>query len=148
MITDCYKDQVKATFATPHIIVNPLTKSHQSLDQIQSRAAAVQLDSSTCSALFSSAHAKQKRQVGASNDSLLTSSSWEPAHRKTSDSCDSLTWDSAGQVKVRGVNSLFGPQHIRIERTQTLSFLLICVQKYINKRKIFYHSPNYINSMR
>jgi len=102
---DCYKDLVDSSPA-PRLTMNPLYLSqpsivgHTTLDN-----SLVRLDSSACTALYTSTQNQsasvQTRSTAVSCDSLL----WDTDHeregktRSVKESCDSLQWDSICQTK-------------------------------------------------
>eukprot|EP00090_Calanus_glacialis_P016099 TRINITY_DN25259_c0_g1_i1.p1 TRINITY_DN25259_c0_g1~~TRINITY_DN25259_c0_g1_i1.p1 ORF type:complete len:357 (-),score=61.37 TRINITY_DN25259_c0_g1_i1:192-1262(-) len=103
---DCYKDLLDRS-PSPHLTINPLSLSHPS---ITAHTAApdnplVSLNSTTCTAVFSSRQAKepgeQTRSAAVSCDSLL----WNTGHdrqgqpRSAVASCDSLLWDTGIHTK-------------------------------------------------
>jgi len=97
---DCYKDLLESSSSpSPRLTMNPLYLSNPSITTHVPEKPLVSLNSSACSASYSS-HQKvsveKNRSVAASCDSLL----WDTGHDRQGHpvaSCDSLLWDSGVQ---------------------------------------------------
>jgi len=101
---DCYKDLLESSPSpSPRLTMNPLYLSNPSITTHLPDKPLVNLDSSACTAAYSSHQAKvcveRSRSAAVSCDSLLWDTGHDRQEHSTVASCDSLLWDGGAQQK-------------------------------------------------